>query len=91
LPLATFSTGGGEGATWSVTDLEPAPSRTDFTVLAPGGRYAGGVPLAGAYNVSNALAAIAAAGEAGLDPAAVAQGLAGLAGVPGRLESIRAG
>jgi len=91
LPLATFSTAGGAGATWSVSDLEPAPSRTDFTVLAPGGRYAAGVPLAGAYNVSNALAAIAAAGEAGLDPGAVARGIAGLAGVPGRLESIRAG
>ncbi|GAB2623398.1 UDP-N-acetylmuramoyl-L-alanyl-D-glutamate--2,6-diaminopimelate ligase [Nocardioides ginkgobilobae] len=91
LPLATFSTAGGAGATWSVSELAPAPSRTDFTVLAPGGRYAAGVPLAGAYNVSNALAAIAAAGEAGLDPEAVARGIAGLAGVPGRLESIRAG
>ena len=91
LPCATFSTAGGTGADWSVTDLAPAPSRTDFTVLGPQGRYAAGVPLAGAYNVSNALAAVAAAGEAGRDPATVARGIAGLAGVPGRLESIRAG
>ena len=42
--------------------MHPAPSRTDFTVAGPGGlRIEGGVPLAGGYNVSNALAAIAAA------------------------------
>ena len=89
LPCATFSTQG--GATWTATDQVPSPSRTDFAVLGPHGRLEAGVPLAGGFNVSNALAAVAAAGEAGLDAAAVAQGVAGLAGVPGRLESIHAG
>ena len=93
LPCSTLSVRGGETptTTWSVADVAPAPSRTDFTVVGPGGSFPAGVPLAGGYNVSNALAAIAAAGEAGLDAAAVAQGVAGLAGVPGRLEAIHAG
>lgn len=89
LPCSTLSVAG--EADWSVDEVVPAPSRTDFTVVGPGGRFPAGVPLAGGYNVSNALAAVAAAGEAGLDAAAVARGVAGLAGVPGRLEGIHAG
>ena len=48
-----------------------------FTVLGPDGRQvAAGVPLAGDFNVANALAAIAALAEAGFDAAAVAAGIA---------------
>ncbi len=59
---------------------------------------AGGVPLAGGFNVSNALAAVAAVGEASpgdVDPvdvaAQVAAGISALPGVPGRLESCGGG
>ncbi len=91
LPVATVSVAGTD-ADWHAVDVHPAPSRTDFTVAGPGGlRIEGGVPLAGGYNVSNALAAVVAAGEAGLEPAPVARGISGLAGVPGRLESVHAG
>ncbi|MBM7506722.1 UDP-N-acetylmuramoyl-L-alanyl-D-glutamate--2,6-diaminopimelate ligase [Nocardioides salarius] len=98
LPVATFSTTG-VPATWGVGDVDASPSRSDFRVLGPGDRaFAGGVPLAGGFNVSNALAAVAAVGEASpgdVDPvdvaAQVAAGISALPGVPGRLESVVAG
>ena len=49
------------------------------------------MPLPGGFNVSNALCAVALAGEAGLDPHAVADGLGRAGGVPGRLERIETG
>jgi UDP-N-acetylmuramoyl-L-alanyl-D-glutamate--2,6-diaminopimelate ligase len=49
------------------------------------------VPIAGAFNVSNALAAIAGAAELGYDAVAVADGLARAGGVPGRLERVETG
>ena len=45
----------------------------------------------GAFNVSNALCAVASLAEAGLDPALVAEALARVSGVPGRLERVDAG
>ncbi|ANH39145.1 UDP-N-acetylmuramoyl-L-alanyl-D-glutamate--2,6-diaminopimelate ligase [Nocardioides dokdonensis FR1436] len=98
LPVATFSTTGAP-ADWGVTEIAASPSRTDFRVLGPAHRaFVAGVPLAGSFNVSNALAAVAAVGESGagdadpLDVAAqVAAGISGLPGVPGRLESVEAG
>lgn len=63
-----------------------------FTVLGPDGlEISTSVPLAGDFNVSNAIAAIAAASLAGLDATAVAAGIAAGAGVPGRLEDVEAG
>ena len=56
-----------------------------------GQRHPARVPVPGAFNVSNALAAIASAGLAGLDVALVATGIGQGAGVPGRLEQVHAG
>lgn len=90
IPMRTF--GFAEGADWRAVDLELRPDGSSFTVLAPdGGRIAAGVRLAGDFNVANALAAIAAGGEAGHDPAVVAAALAQQPGVPGRLERVDAG
>lgn len=47
--------------------------------------------LAGRFNVHNALAVVALGAALGLDPAAVRAGLAGVEGVPGRMERIEAG
>ena len=47
--------------------------------------------LAGDFNVANALAALAAAGEAGFDVGAAVAGLASVQSVAGRLERIEAG
>jgi len=49
------------------------------------------VPLPGGYNVANALCAIAALGEVGLDAEAVAAAMGAVTGVPGRLEPVDAG
>lgn len=49
------------------------------------------VPLAGRFNVANALAAATAAAELGVTPEQVAQGLAAAGTVPGRFERIDVG
>ena len=49
------------------------------------------VHLPGEFNVSNALAAIASAALAGLDPREVVDGIAQVGGVPGRLEQVDLG
>jgi UDP-N-acetylmuramoyl-L-alanyl-D-glutamate--2,6-diaminopimelate ligase len=90
LPVRTFSAEGRE-ADWTVDDVHPGPDGTTFHVLGPGVDVAGGVPLPGGFNVTNALAAVAACAEAGLDPGAVADGIAGGGGVPGRFERVEAG
>jgi UDP-N-acetylmuramoyl-L-alanyl-D-glutamate--2,6-diaminopimelate ligase len=92
IPMRTFSPGGAEDADWSAVDLAHRPGGTSFTVRAPGGRsFRADVPIPGYFNVANALCAIALAGEAGLDPEAVAAGIADSPGVPGRLEQIDEG
>jgi UDP-N-acetylmuramoyl-L-alanyl-D-glutamate--2,6-diaminopimelate ligase len=93
LPVRTFSATGRD-ADWTVGDLHPGPRGTTFRVRGPGGDLAAGVPLPGAFNVSNALAAVAACAEAGLESRAVgdvATGIAEGGGVPGRFERIEAG
>ena len=90
LPVRTFSTQGRE-ADWTVADLRPGPDGTTFRVLGPGVDAEGGVPLPGAFNVTNALAAVAACAEAGLDAATVAAAIASGGGVPGRFERVDAG
>jgi UDP-N-acetylmuramoyl-L-alanyl-D-glutamate--2,6-diaminopimelate ligase len=90
LPVRTFSTTVAD-ADWTATDARPGPGGTTFRVRGPGVDVEAGVPLPGDFNVSNALAAIAACAEAGLDPAAVARGIAEGGGVPGRFERIDAG
>ncbi len=91
VPVRTFSTAGAD-ADWRASGIALAPDGATFVVAGPGGlTIPARVPLAGDFNVSNALCAIASAGEAGLDAAAVAAGIAGSRGVPGRLERVDAG
>jgi UDP-N-acetylmuramoyl-L-alanyl-D-glutamate--2,6-diaminopimelate ligase len=89
IPVRTF--GSGRDADWRVEDVELRADGSTFTIVTPdGARLATGCPLPGDFNVSNTLAAVAAAGEARLDAAAVAAGIAGSGGVPGRLERVDA-
>lgn len=90
IPMATYSTRGAE-ADWSARDVELTPTGATFTVRGPGVEVPAAVGIPGEFNVSNALAAIAAAALAGLDPRAVADGVARVGGVPGRLEQVAAG
>jgi len=57
-------------------------------LLTPAGKLAITSGLVGPYNLSNIMAATATALGLGIDPEAVATGVAGLAGVPGRLERL---
>jgi UDP-N-acetylmuramoyl-L-alanyl-D-glutamate--2,6-diaminopimelate ligase len=91
VPMVSFSSEGRE-ADWRAVEVQLEPDGSAFTVLTPEGeRVPARVPLTGAFNVSNALCAIALAGEAGIDPEWVAAGIAGSGGVPGRLERIEEG
>ena len=90
LPVRTFSAEGRD-ADWTVADPRPGPDGTTFRVVGPGVDAPAGVPLPGAFNVTNALAALAACAEVGLDAAAVAAAIATGGGVPGRFERIEAG
>lgn len=91
IPLRTYSTEGAD-ADWRVSDVELTADGSAFVITTPtGDRISAGCPLPGDFNVSNTLAAVAAAGEAGLDPAVVAAGIADGGGVPGRLERVDAG
>jgi UDP-N-acetylmuramoyl-L-alanyl-D-glutamate--2,6-diaminopimelate ligase len=91
VPMATFSASGAE-ADWRAADVSLERGGSTFTVVTPeGDQIPSRVPLTGSFNVANALCAIALAGEAGLDPRQVADGIAHGGGVPGRLEQVDAG
>ncbi|HET8604681.1 MAG TPA: UDP-N-acetylmuramoyl-L-alanyl-D-glutamate--2,6-diaminopimelate ligase [Marmoricola sp.] len=91
VPMSTFSAAGAD-ADWRAVEIDLQPEGSTFTVLGPQGqRIPAAVPLTGTFNVANALCGIALAAEAGLDPAAVAAGIARSGGVPGRLERVEAG
>jgi len=64
---------------------------TAFTLVWPGGETSVGSPLIGRYNVSNVLAAAAAAWALGRDPGAFSRKVKAFRGVPGRMERIEEG
>jgi UDP-N-acetylmuramate: L-alanyl-gamma-D-glutamyl-meso-diaminopimelate ligase len=85
--VQTFGTG--EGVDWQAHDLEPAGSATRFNVRRGGSPFGSfELPLVGAYNVRNALAAIAIATEVGIGPERIGEGLRAFAGVKRRLEVV---
>jgi UDP-N-acetylmuramoyl-L-alanyl-D-glutamate--2,6-diaminopimelate ligase len=91
IPVRTYSPTGAE-ADWRATDVDLGPAGSTFTVHGPGrAPFQARVPLTGDYNVANALCAVAGLAEAGLDPVAVADGMAASGGVPGRLEQVDEG
>lgn len=91
IPIVTFSAAGA-AADWRATDVRLGPDGSMFTVTGPGGlSVAARCPLPGDFNVSNTLAALAAAGEAGLDVRRLADAIGAGGGVPGRLERVEGG
>ncbi len=76
------------GALVRAENLELGPSGSRFRLRSPWGDTDVRLSLMGRYNVSNALAALAAGGTRGLAPEFMAQTLAGFASAPGRLEPI---
>ena len=87
--LLTF--GEAPGAQVRAEDVRLGFNGTGFRLVWPGGSIGVESPLIGRYNVSNLLAAFAAALALGRDPAELAPRLAGFPGVPGRMEKIAAG
>jgi len=83
--LQTFGTS--PGLDWQAHDLEAESGSTKFRVRYKGEHFGDfTVPLLGAHNVRNALAAIAVATEVGIDSTRIQDGLKRFAGVKRRLE-----
>ncbi|MFF2505371.1 UDP-N-acetylmuramoyl-L-alanyl-D-glutamate--2,6-diaminopimelate ligase [Streptomyces sp. NPDC058067] len=92
VPVVTFSAEGHPDADWRAEDVEVGPFDSTFVAVGPKGeRITAKSPLAGPFNVANALAAIVSLAVAGVDPQAAADGVAAVPGVPGRLERVDAG
>ncbi len=72
-------------------EIRFAPDRTGFILVAPTGEIAVETHLVGAYNVSNALAAATIGVAIGLSLEDIAEGIAALRSVPGRMERIEEG
>jgi UDP-N-acetylmuramate: L-alanyl-gamma-D-glutamyl-meso-diaminopimelate ligase len=78
-----------DGVDWQAHDLTPEGDRTGFKVRRRGlpfGQFE--VPLVGAYNVRNALAAMAVASDVGITPERIGEGLRTFAGIKRRLEVV---
>jgi UDP-N-acetylmuramoyl-L-alanyl-D-glutamate--2,6-diaminopimelate ligase len=71
--------------------LALGPARTTFDLVTADGSVGVDLPLAGTFNVSNALVAAGCALVLGIDLATIARGLARAPQVPGRLERIDEG
>jgi UDP-N-acetylmuramoyl-L-alanyl-D-glutamate--2,6-diaminopimelate ligase len=87
VPALTFGRGGDVRAENVAMTLDGST----FTLVLPDTRAQVRTSLIGAGHVENVLAAAAAAHALGASAAAIARGLEGFAGVPGRLEPVRAG
>ncbi len=85
-PVLRYGLAGDAAVTAEDVDLTNRGSR--FVLVAEGRRLPVRLPLAGDFNVSNALCAAACALALGNDPAAVAHGLNDAHPVPGRLERL---
>jgi UDP-N-acetylmuramoyl-L-alanyl-D-glutamate--2,6-diaminopimelate ligase len=91
-PDAVTVSAAGEPAGWRAADVRTTvDGAQSFTALAPdGAATAVRLAMPGAYNVANALVALACLDAVGVPPAVAAPGLAELA-VPGRMQRVEAG
>ena len=88
----TVSADGMPEADWRALQVRAEPGRgSSFQVAGPQGvRFAARVLLPGAFNVANALLAVAILAAVGVEPERSVEGLAGTT-VPGRMEPVDAG
>jgi UDP-N-acetylmuramate: L-alanyl-gamma-D-glutamyl-meso-diaminopimelate ligase len=86
-PVQTF--GLGEDADWQATGLDTRDGITRFSVRRGGTPFGSfEVPLFGAHNVRNALAALAVGVHAGVSASTLAEGLRTFRGIKRRLETV---
>ncbi len=90
-PVPVITYGCNEGVQVRAGDIHLEAGGFTCTVTWPGGATRLGLALTGHYNVYNALAAFTVALQEGIDPGVAAAALAGVRGVPGRLEPINQG
>jgi UDP-N-acetylmuramoyl-L-alanyl-D-glutamate--2,6-diaminopimelate ligase len=93
VPVTTFCADAASGAyaraEWRAADVRCGADGSTFRVIGPGGVEAdASVALPGPFNVANALGAIVALVEAGVDLADAVSGVASCPGVPGRLQRV---
>ena len=81
----------GDGCSVTARDARLSIEGTAFTLVTPAGEAAVELPLVGAHNLRNALAAAGAAVALELPLAAIVAGLQAAKPVPGRLEPVPAG
>src|SRR5579863_4168103 len=96
IPIVTFCADPASGAypqaEWQAADVRCGADGSTFRVLGPGGVEAdASVTVPGAFNVANALGAIVALVEGGVDLADAVTGVASCPGVPGRLQRVAGG
>jgi UDP-N-acetylmuramoyl-L-alanyl-D-glutamate--2,6-diaminopimelate ligase len=90
-PATAVSAMGAPDADWRVTHAELGSGWSRFSVGSPVGEVSATLPLPGAHNVQNAVAALATADLLGVAVGEAAEALADFPGVPGRLEVIDVG
>ena len=76
-------------ADWRATDIKEAPGLLSWRLHVGGVVYPATLPMVGAYNVHNALAALAAARETGLELPELLERLRTFPGVPGRMQLVQ--
>lgn len=89
--ISAFSYGLSLGASLYAENIHQSPAGLEFEAVGMDERISISSSLVGFYNVSNCLAAAAATKGLGIDSEAIRAGIAGLKGIPGRMEAIDLG
>jgi len=91
LKLKVLTYGLDKEADVTARDIRMSLDNSSFTVATPGGGFKVSTRLIGRHNVSNILAAAAAAGSLGISEEAIKAGIEAVDFVPGRLEPVDCG
>jgi UDP-N-acetylmuramoyl-L-alanyl-D-glutamate--2,6-diaminopimelate ligase len=81
---------GGSQSDWRINSFQETPSGLKLEVQSPLGLFPAFLPMIGAFNAQNALAALAACAKLGLEVPALQRGLETFPSVPGRMQIIQA-
>ncbi|GHG07384.1 UDP-N-acetylmuramyl-tripeptide synthetase [Deinococcus piscis] len=79
----------GQPADWQAAAVQQSGRGLQFRIHSPLGEFSAELPMIGAFNVANALAAMAAAAHLGATAQQLQAGLASFDGVPGRMQLVR--